>query len=741
MHPQLGQSMAKNKKSPDHLITDFMLSGFPPLSYLKLVSSLAIAVALSACGSTPVTVEERDIGRSSSIEVDKATPLPNNAPTDTPLDERLGTQQDPQIRASNIERAEYYERLSKFPSNPARNTGSQDIGGTFDDSQLTAALNAAEYFIQANDFERAEKILYPHLNGSEMSKLQSDRADIVMAYVAYSRQQYNRALAQLNKVLDVSTSSVIKEKLKPNQGPKTQNNRYLWQPPLSLQQIDALLLSSFCHQALGDYDRAIASLLRRESGLKGQARAETTRYTWQIIDGLEVTQRLAIIESTKDTRVRNRLEQSLEGQVGQQTLPPQQFSQWREPSDSYANQQVIPEQWGSLSAKRVAVLLPLSSRFNKAAQALMDGIKYAHEQNSSAIAPQVSFYDIGDSPFQVAQHYNAAVNSGADFIIGPLGKTYANHLNDYLFNSQIGQPPTILLGGDTQLSGLTHRFTLSPESNGARVARKAFQDGHLSMALLMSSSKNSQRVADAFSKTWLSLGGKISKTVRYSPERFDHSAELKQLFGIYESEARRVKLGNTLGYKPKFSPYKRPDIDFVFMIADNDAGRILRPQINFYGGVSMPVYSDSTIFNGIQNSAENLDLERTQFPVMPWVLQSANVAPYAGQLNQLYALGMDTYRLAGNYQRVKKAPNIAINGSTGQLNINNNGVIDFQPVWASFKDGEAVATDTLGIDISPLLSPADEFEQQGTDRNPSNNNASYNDSNWDTRRSSRKTRE
>jgi len=257
----------------------------------------------------------------------------------------------------------------------------------------------------------------------------------------------------------------------------------------------------------------------------------------------------------------------------------------------------------------------------------------------------------------------------------------------------------------------------------------------------MSSSKNSQRVADAFSKTWLSLGGKISKTVRYSPERFDHSAELKQLFGIYESEARRVKLGNTLGYKPKFSPYKRPDIDFVFMIADNDAGRILRPQINFYGGVSMPVYSDSTIFNGIQNSAENLDLERTQFPVMPWVLQSANVAPYAGQLNQLYALGMDTYRLAGNYQRVKKDPNIAINGSTGQLNINNNGVIDFQPVWASFKDGEAVATDTLGIDISPLLSPADELERQSADRNPSNNNASYDDSNWDARRSSRKTRE
>ncbi len=740
MHLQLSQSLANTFKFPikQYSALLFKDSVFAKRLFslpLKALMAIVMALLLNGCSSTPVSVEERDLERSTTITADRQAPT-------------LESKNRP-ARDSNYERAEYYGRLSKLPA--------EDLDGdtTDEDSQLTAALNAAEHYIQANDYQRAEQILKPHLNrplGQQMTKQQSDRTDVVMAYIAYSRKQYNNALIKLNNVLDRSwainqpTESNRDPALPSGQVSALRKNLGQSSAPLTVQQIDALLLSSLCHQALGNYNSAIANLLKRESGLAGEARAETTRYTWQIINELEVEQRLAIIDSTSDARVRNRLEQSLQGQFGQQIARPQQFSQWREQTN-LRNQEVILEQWSSESAKRVAVLLPLSSRFAKAAQALMDGIKYAHEQNTGNIAPQVSFYDIGDSPFQVAQHYAAAVNGGADFIIGPLGKDYANRLNSILFNSQTSQPPTILLGGDTALRGATHRLTLSPESNGERVARKAYQDGHLNMALLMSSSNNSQRVADAFSRTWLNLGGKISNTVRYSPERFDHSAELKQLFGIYESETRHSKLSGTLGYKPKFSAYKRPDIDFVFMIADNAVGRIIRPQINFYGGVRMPVYSDSTIFNGIQNNTENLDLEQTRFPVMPWVLRSANVAPYAGQLNQLYALGIDTYRLAGNYARMKNNPNLAINGSTGQLNIKRNGVIDFQPIWASFQEGEVIATDTLGIDVNPLQLSADEaLPTNGLQRSRSgqnrtgNNKTSYDDSNWNTRESSRKTR-
>jgi len=714
MHLQLRQSMIKIGKSSSHL---------------KSLLGIVTILVLSACSSTPVLVEDRNPSGQATIktdiETDTATPLPNNQA----------------IRDYNVERAEYYERLSKLQSTEPTDDESSKLDDTQLNPQLTAALSAAEHYIQANDFARAEQTLSPHL-GRQMTEQQSDRVTIVMAYVAYSRQDYTSALARLTGLLsfpESKRSKSVGQSVEAAPRLVRHSKRRHRQAPLTVQQIDALLLSSFCHQALGDYDKAIANLLQRESGLKGQARAETTRYNWQIINGLEIEQRLAIIESTTDPRVRNRLEQSLEGQIGQQVLAPPQFSQLSEPLDNQ-EKNVIAEQWSSLSAKRIAVLLPLTSRYAKASQALMDGIKYAHQQNTSAIAPQVSFYDIGDNPYQAAQHYNAAINNGADFIIGPLGKAHANQLNSYLYNSRTNHTPTILLGGDTELVGATHRLTLSPENNGIRVARKAFQDGHLSVALLISNSNSDQRVADAFSREWLNQGGKISKTVYYAPEKFDHSAELKQLFGIYESESRQTKLSNTLGFKPKFAAYLRPDIDFVFMIADNTIGRIIRPQINFYSGAAIPVYADSRVFNGIQNNIENLDLESTQFPVMPWVLRSANVAPYAGQLNQLYALGSDTYRLASNYTRMKNNPNIAINGSTGQLNIKTNGTIDFQPVWASFKDGEAVASDTLGLNVNPLEMPTDGAQRLKSGLNRSNSKASYDDSNWDARGSGRKAR-
>jgi len=132
-------------------------------------------------------------------------------------------------------------------------------------SQLTAALNAAEHYIQANDYQRAEQILKPHLNrplGQQMTKQQSDRTDVVMAYIAYSRKQYNNALIKLNNVLDRSwainqpTESNRDSALPSGQVSALRKNLGQSSAPLTVQQIDALLLSSLCHQALGNCGRS-----------------------------------------------------------------------------------------------------------------------------------------------------------------------------------------------------------------------------------------------------------------------------------------------------------------------------------------------------------------------------------------------------------------------------------------------------------------------------------------------------
>jgi hypothetical protein len=269
------------------------------------------------------------------------------------------------------------------------------------------------------------------------------------------------------------------------------------------------------------------------------------------------------------------------------------------------------------------------------------------------------------------------------------------------------------------------------------IAQQALREGHLTTAVLAPNTAFGQRTVSAFSNYWLRYGGKISKTVTYSSKQFDHSVELKQLFDINQSEIRYRQLSSTLGFKPKFAAYRRSDVDFIFMVANNTTGRIVRPQINFFSGSKIPVYSTSAIFNGIQDTVNNMDLEGTRFPVMPWALKSANVAQYAGQLNDLFALGSDAYRIAGNYQTLRHNQKLALNGNTGQLSIDASGEITHQPVWASFVNGEAVPIQTLGLDVTPLINREQETLEQY--RNLSNKKGVYNDSNWDTRRSRRKT--
>ena len=137
-----------------------------------------------------------------------------------------------------------------------------------------------------------------------------------------------------------------------------------------------------------------------------------------------------MIASSQRPLVRNRLEQSLGTQVGQAPQAPQQFAQWREDPNAQLKQSIASD-WNAASPRSIAVLLPLTSRFGKAANAVLDGINYQHQQNTSPYRPELRVYDIGENPFLAKQYYSAAIQSGADFVIGPLGKDYANQVNSY----------------------------------------------------------------------------------------------------------------------------------------------------------------------------------------------------------------------------------------------------------------------------------------------------------------------
>ena len=658
-------------------------SRIKPLVFL--LSTALLASCASSPTNPPAAVEDRDV-----IVTDNALEPFYGDTSGVILDT-----QPLQVEELSVSKGDYYSQQSE-----------NAIDQT---SQANAALSAAEHYIQGQDYQRVEAAI-TNLSNQALDQIQQDRLTVIKAYVAYARSQHQQSLYILQPLWQRVDIDILEEekrltslKTEELDSPEIEDQeaeeaQIPAAPILSMQQVDALLLASFNFQALNDYDSAIEALIRRERSVYGKARSETTRYIWQIVNSLPLEQRQLIIANTQNRLVKNRLELSFDEQVAAIDQAPQQFNKWREDDTYLAEKNTFTGAWNSNSPRQIAVLLPMSSKFNTASNALKDGIMMQHQQNQSPFKPVLNFYDIGTQDFDTPRYYAAAVQSGADFIIGPLGKDYANQISRY--NGQ--RITTLLLGGDTPLTNNTSRFDLSPEMEGQRVAERAWKDQHLSAAILSDESNYSRRAAEGFSKTWLRLGGKITKSISYSPVQYDHSTELKQLFNINQSQYRYSQISRTLGFKPKFSEYKRNDIDFIFMLSDAKAGRLLRPQINFFSGSTVPVYATSKIFNGIQDTINNVDLDNTNFPIMPWVLKSSQVTPYAGLLNQLFALGSDAYTVAGNYNQLTQQSSNAINGRTGQISIDINGEVVNQPVWATFNNGSVTPIDTLGLDITPL---------------------------------------
>ena len=116
---------------------------------------------------------------------------------------------------------------------------------------------------------------------------------------------------------------------------------------------------------------------------------------------------------------------------------------------------------------------------------------------------------------------------------------------------------------------------------------------------------------------------------------------------------------------------------------------------------------------------------------MPWMLRSTEVAPYAGQLNMLFATGADAYLVAGAFKRMQAPQSSAVDGNMGTLTLDVYGEVRYQPLWATFNNGTAEA-DTELQTIERSLNMPNRF---GPDNK---GEKSYDESNWDARQSRRK---
>lgn len=373
------------------------------------------------------------------------------------------------------------------------------------------------------------------------------------------------------------------------------------------------------------------------------------------------------------------------------------------------------------AVNKIAVLLPLTSDYQSAAQAVSDGVAAMQRASKSSIKPEVKVFDIGADPLQAPAMYAAAVADGAQFIIGPLGLDAA----EAVAKNSTFTVPTMLLSHVEGLKGRTlavpvFQFGLPPEQEAVQVAERAYIDGAKRAAVLLPNNNWGQRMLNAFSTQWQQLGGTVVATQTYATGGADYSDTIKQLLRINTSEARHKALESTLRTKLKFESRPREDVDMIFLAADAKHARLIKPQLSYFRASQVPVYAASNVFSGKPDPISDTDLDGIIFGDMPWMLLSNDKmqalrgelqgeSPIAHtSLDRLFALGVDAYALIPQLNRLNADPNLRFNGLTSGLRLDGDKRLQRQLLWARFRRGQPQVIDSFleQYSFGALPSPA-----------------------------------
>ena len=233
----------------------------------------------------------------------------------------------------------------------------------------------------------------------------------------------------------------------------------------------------------------------------------------------------------------------------------------------------------------IALLLPLDGSIAKAAVAVRDGFMAAwFEDGGNPQRPRISIWNSADE--DIGALYAAAIEAGADFVVGPLDKPSVTALIQSAplpvstLTLNYADQTTVLI--DTTVSafsaeesaddsteniapGIVYQFALSPEDEARQVAARAWFEGLENAALVTPEGNWGYRVGTAFTTAWSELGGIVVDQRSYESSAPDMSPPISSLLGVDQSRQRYRDLRQTLGLDLKHETRRRRDVDFVFM--------------------------------------------------------------------------------------------------------------------------------------------------------------------------------
>jgi len=361
-----------------------------------------------------------------------------------------------------------------------------------------------------------------------------------------------------------------------------------------------------------------------------------------------------------------------QAQEGLVPLPPPDPT-WRAPEA-----ESVPAAAPTLATPTIALILPSQETpFARAAQALRAGFDAAHKASGHSVL--VETYEIDESAEALARALNTARDHRVSAIVGPLTRVQVNRLVETGRAGGMPQIPLVTLnypewGGGAPPTLLA--FGLAIEHEARQVVGSVLEDLRLTTSM-----------TTALSPRFLVIGGQgvlarrathaFVEALREGGERSVVVTPTLDRIGL-DALATQVAQGQFIG---------------AFLATDATEAVIIRARLP----KDMPLFATSLVnAGGAQTKITAYELDGVRFADMPWLLEPDHAAvmiyprasePWTGELQRLYALGIDAYRLTVAW--MSGVTQFEIDGVTGDLRADRNrrAWVERTPTFGIFKDG------------------------------------------------------
>jgi outer membrane PBP1 activator LpoA protein len=305
-------------------------------------------------------------------------------------------------------------------------------------------------------------------------------------------------------------------------------------------------------------------------------------------------------------------------------------------------------------ARSIALLLPLSGRFEAPAQAIRDGFFAAHLA-SSYPRPDVVSYDSSESVGGLLVAFDTAMSKGPDVLVGPLLKAQVEALAqqreltwpvlalNFLAESHVAPP------------GL-YQFGLAPEDEAREAAASAIENGLRIAVVLAEASEWGVRTATAFRDRYAALGGRVLDTQQFAAGK-DPSDAIHDLL----STSTDARSGSR-------------DVQMVFVAAGAEQSRMIVPELRFFWhrDHTLVVYGAAASYGRSMGAPDQEGLRFCGTPVVQAAESSvidAGAAAWGSPINRirLQGLGYDAYRAARAIVKGDFSSGTTMEGKTGTL--------------------------------------------------------------------------